>query len=76
MKYLDLLEVYRFDLRFLVVSRFVPKLRRFKKNRAVNTFLTGSTNLQYSKVAAHALADTTGTSCLKILDRSDIAKLP
>ena len=31
-KSFDLQEIYEFDLSFIVVSRFVPKLRRFGKN--------------------------------------------
>jgi len=41
-KSLHLKEIYLFDLDFFVVSRFVPKLPRFKKNGAIITFLTVS----------------------------------
>jgi len=36
-KSFDLQEIYEFDLSFFVVSRFVPKLRKFKKIGARNT---------------------------------------
>jgi len=36
-KSLDLKEIYEFDFSFFVVSRFVPKLRKFKKIGARNT---------------------------------------
>ena len=36
-------EIYEFDSSFYGIPRFVPKLRKFKKNGARKTFLTGST---------------------------------
>jgi len=36
-KSFDLKEIYEFDCSFFVVSRFVPKLRKFKKIGARNT---------------------------------------
>ena len=36
-KSFDLQEIYEFDFSFFVVSRFVPKLRKFKKIGARNT---------------------------------------
>jgi len=36
-KSFDLQEIYGFDFSFFVVSRFVPKLREFKKIGARNT---------------------------------------
>jgi len=49
-KSLDLQEIDEFDFSFFVVSRFVPKLRKFKKIGAYNTFLTArihNTKLEY-----------------------------
>jgi len=36
-------EINQFDLRFFVVSRFVPTLRRFKKIKAVNILTASAT---------------------------------
>ena len=44
MKSFDFQEIYEFDFSFFVVSRFVPKLRNFKKIGARNTFMTDSTS--------------------------------
>ena len=41
-KSLDLYEIYQFDCGIFVVSRFVTKLQRFEKVRAINTFETAS----------------------------------
>jgi len=42
-KSFDLQEINEFDFSFSVVSRFVPKLRKFKKIGARNIFLTDGT---------------------------------
>jgi len=43
-KSFDLQEIYDFDFSFFVVSHFVPKLRKFQKIGARNTYLTDGTN--------------------------------
>jgi len=57
MKFLDLQEIYQFDLRSFVVSRSVQKLPRFKKLGAVNPLSTAST-ISGKSIALSHMAQT------------------
>ena len=56
-KSLDLKKIYQFGVSFLVVSPSVSKLREFEKIRAVNTFETASTKMNFNlKIALGSTA--------------------